>query len=122
MVILNKLVLVVVLFSDMKPNPGLIEDIFTQIIVIATEIYPPHMKERHLLVSFNFRQALRALHTTSHVRTALTCPQSSLLRKERRLGTSQRTDLKYRSAAHGKLMIKLVDQEVCTLHFNQAKQ
>ena len=54
MVILNKLVLVVVLFSDMKPNPGLIEDIFTQIIVIATEIYPPHMKERHLLVLFTF--------------------------------------------------------------------
>ena len=76
----------------MKPNPGRIEDIFTQIIVTATEIYPPHMKERHLLPPFYFRQALRALQTkfftTSHGRAAL----------------------KHRSAAHGKLMIKLVDQ------------
>ena len=31
----------------MEPSPGCIEDIFTQIIVIATEIYPPHMKECH---------------------------------------------------------------------------
>lgn len=39
----------------MMPKPGRIEDIFTQIIVIATEIYPPYMKERHLLPPFYFR-------------------------------------------------------------------
>lgn len=61
----------------MKPNPGRIEDIFTQIIVIATEIYPPHMKERHLLPPFYLREALRALQTKIfHDKSRTSCPKA----------------------------------------------